>query len=169
MVPLRPVDACGTTDAAAQIPVICALPAFATTRTTRTRGVGGNTEVEPAGGSCIVVVVDVEVVVVEVEVVEELLVVPGSVVEVVVLVEVVVVVGGVVVVVGRPSMRTTGGSTVTATITRSAWTCSSAEPESSSSQAVAEAGAHEAGSCTHLEAGRLRRPLDRGREITKAR
>jgi len=102
------------------------LPAFATTRTTDTRFVGGRTEVDPGGGSCRVVVVVVAMVGVVV-------VAPGIVVEVVVDVDVVVdvevvvdvdAVVEVVVVVGRPVIRTTGGCRLMATITRSWRTCS---------------------------------------------
>jgi len=97
------------------MPEVRTLPAFAMTSTTETRLVGGRMDVEPGGGSWkVVVVVDV-VVEVDVEVVEEV-VAPG-IVEVV-LVDVVVV-EEVVVVGGNPVILTTGGCTVTATITRS--------------------------------------------------
>lgn len=43
----RPIGGSGTADAAAQIPEIGMLPAFATTRTTEMRPVGGRTDVEP--------------------------------------------------------------------------------------------------------------------------
>jgi len=115
------------------------------------------------------VVVVVELVVVEEVVVDEV-VAPGRVVDVVV-VEVVVVddvvVGGEVVVVGSPVIRTTGGSTVSATITRSSWTCSLGMADSRASQVAAGEAVHEAGARIHLEAGRRLRPLDRGRERTK--
>jgi hypothetical protein len=166
----RPVDGPGTTEAAAQMPEIWTLPVFATTRTTETRWVGGRTEVEPRGGSCSVVVVeDVDVVVDEV-VVDEV-VAPGIVVDVVVEVEVVVevVVVKMVVVVGKPVIRTTGGCTVTATITRSSWICSSGMLDSCATQVVTDALLHDAGWVTHLEAGRRPRPLERGRESTKLR
>lgn len=109
--PLRPLEASGMTEAAAQMSESGALPAFATTRTTETRSVGGSTEVEPGGGSCIVVEVGDVGVVVVVEVDVVVVLVPGSVVDVVVdvVVVVVVVVGGRVVVVGSPLIRTTGG------------------------------------------------------------
>lgn len=100
--PLRPVDATGTSEADAQMAESSALPAFAITKTTETRVVGGRTEVEPAGGSCIVVVVDVDVVVVDVDVVVGRAVAPGNVVVVVEDVVVLVVVGGAVVVGGSP-------------------------------------------------------------------
>jgi hypothetical protein len=170
--PLEPVSISGTTDAEAQMSETGTLPESATTRNTETLSVGGKTEVEPDGGSCIVVVVVVvELVVVEEVVVDEV-VAPGRVVDVVVVVEVVVVedvvvVGGEVVVVGSPVIRTTGGSTVSATITRSSWTCRLGMTESRASQAAAGEAVHEAGARIHLEAGRRLRPLDRGRERTK--
>jgi len=167
----EPVPIAGTTAAEAQMSEMGTLPESATTRTTETLCVGGRTEVEPDGGSCIVVVVVVvELVVVEEVVVEEV-VAPGRVVDVVVVVEVVVVdvvvVGGEVVVVGSPVIRTTGGSTVTATITRSSWTCSLGTAESRVSQVCAAEAVHEAGVRTHFEEGRRLRPLERGRERTK--
>jgi hypothetical protein len=116
------------------------------------------------------VVVVVELVVVEEVVVDEV-VAPGRVVDVVVVevvvVDDVVVVGGEVVVVGSPVIRTTGGSTVSATITRSSWTCRLGMADSRASQVAAGEAVHEAGARIHLEAGRRLRPLDRGRERTK--
>lgn len=162
--------ATGTTEAAAQIAEISALPALATTSTTESRPVGGKTEVDPGGGTCSVVVVEVEVVVdVEVEVVVEGLVTPGSVVKVVVDVEVLVVVTGSVVVVGSPLIRTTGGCTVRATITSLSWRRRLADPANSVTKDAAGVLDHAAGSSTHTEAGRRLRPLERGSERTKSR
>ncbi len=117
----------GTTDAETQTRESGTLPAFATTRTTESRFVGGRTEVDPGGGSCRVVVVVVAIVGVVVVVVDVVVDddVPGIVVEVVVDVVVDVdVVVEVPVVVGRPVIRTTGGWRLTATITRSCRTWS---------------------------------------------
>jgi hypothetical protein len=100
----------GTRDADAQTRESETLPAFATTRRTEIRLVGGRTEVEPEGGSCTVVVVAiVGIVVVVVDVVVDEDVEAGIVVEVVVEVVADVEVVDVVVVVGRPVIRTTGG------------------------------------------------------------
>jgi hypothetical protein len=166
------VVASGTTEAAAQMSETATLPEFATTRTTETRWVGGRTEVELNGGSCIVVVVVVVDVDVVVEVVVEEVVAPGSVVEgvvveVVVVLEVVVV-GAAVVVVGSPLIRTTGGCKVTATITRSSWACRLGVAESCVTQFIAGESAHDGGSRIHLEVGSRPRRLYLGSERTKS-
>jgi hypothetical protein len=137
---------------------IAALPELATTRTTDTCLVGGRIEVDPGGGSWRVVVVDVVVDVV-VEVVVDVVVSPGIVVDVVVEVVVDVVVEVVVDVLaaGSPVIRTTGGSRVTAMITRSSCICSVGALASWATHAAADVAFQDAGSATHVDSGS--RPL----------
>jgi hypothetical protein len=56
-----------------------------------------------------------------------------------------------------------------ATMTRLVCTSSLEEPESWATKLAAAGAAHENGWATHLDVGRRDRPLERGKESTKAR